>query len=212
MFTLYTTPLSANGRKVLALCEHLGLEPRIHEVNVYRGEGQAPEYLAIHPAGRIPVMVEGDFKLFESNAILQYICEVHAGYRMSSQRARERAEIASWLFWESAHWQPTLTALLAAFVGHRLAPERLPAPSSLPAWHDERLRPLLERLEDHLRDHSYLALDRLTIADLSVGGMSTYFRVAAFPFETHPNFASWYRRLEGLEAWRNSEASLWRVD
>jgi len=60
MLTLYSTALSANGRKVL-----------------YRGEGRAAEYLAINPAGKIPALVDGDFTLCESNAILQYICEAH---------------------------------------------------------------------------------------------------------------------------------------
>src|SRR5262245_61350550 len=46
MFRLYTTPLSANGRKVLAVTHHLGLAPQIELVNVYKGEGRTPAYLS----------------------------------------------------------------------------------------------------------------------------------------------------------------------
>jgi glutathione S-transferase len=49
MFTLYTTPLSANGRKVLAVSQHLALAPEIKLVNVYQGEGRVPSYLAQNP-------------------------------------------------------------------------------------------------------------------------------------------------------------------
>lgn len=211
MFTLYTTPLSANGRKVLAASQHLGLDAEIRLVNVYCGEGRAPEYLAVNPTGRIPFLVEGDFTLSESNAILQYLAETHGSFRLSSKEARARAAIASWLFWESAHWQPALIPVLSAFVGHALRPETVPAPTGPPAWQDAALQPLLQRLDRHLRDHPYLALDALTIADFAVGGMMTYFRAATFPFAAFPHLAAWYDRLESLDAWQRTEVPLWKA-
>ena len=53
MLTLYTTPLSANGRKVQAAGRHLGLDLEIRLVNVYAGEGRTPEYLRVNPTGKI---------------------------------------------------------------------------------------------------------------------------------------------------------------
>ena len=210
MFTLYTTALSANGRKVLAAARQLGLEPDVREVNVYSGQGQAPEYLAINPAGKIPTLVEGDFVLPESNAILQYLCEAHGDFRLFSRDARERAAISSWLFWESAHWQPALVPVLSAFVGHKLLPDVVPAPSGDPDWESELLAPLLRRLDAHLADHLFLAQDALTIADFSVAGMGTYFRSCGFPFASFPHLAAWYGRVDALEAWSGTEADLWK--
>jgi glutathione S-transferase len=80
---IYATPLSANGRKVLAVSREFGLQPENHLVNVYRGEGRKPEYLAINPSGKIPTLIEGEFILFESNAILLYLAEAHGGCRWS---------------------------------------------------------------------------------------------------------------------------------
>jgi glutathione S-transferase len=211
-FTLYATPLSANGRKVLAQVHHLGLEPTLHHVNVYRGEGQRPEYLAVNPSGKIPALVEGDLTLTESNAILQYVSEAHGGFRLSSPSPDERARIATWLFWEAAHWQPVLIELLSGLVGHRLLPDRVPPPASGVDWEAERLQPLVGRLEHRLVDHPYVALDRLTIADLSVAGMTTYFHAASFPFDAHPAIADWYGRIERLDAWRETAVDLWTDD
>lgn len=133
MLTLYTTPLSANGRKVLAVSHELALSPEVRLVNVYAGEGRTPEYLAINPSGKMPTLVDGAFVLSESNAILQYLCEAHGDFRLGSRDPEGRARIAQWLFWESAHWQPARGAVLSAFVRHRLLPHALPAPNAAPA-------------------------------------------------------------------------------
>jgi glutathione S-transferase len=211
MVTLYTTPLSANGRKVLAVSQHLGLTPDVRLVNVYQGEGRSPEFLALNPSGKIPVLVDGEFTLYESNAILQYLCEAHAGYRLWSRETKARAHIVRWLFWESAHWQPVLTALLSAFVAHRLLPELVPPPLAPVDWDDERLQPLLGTLERDLRARPFLTGETVTIADFSVAGMITYFRSAQFPFEKTPGLSRWYACIEALEAWRSTEAPLWRA-
>jgi glutathione S-transferase len=206
---IYATPLSANGRKVLAVSRQLGLNPEIHLVNVYRGEGRRAEYLAINPSGKIPTLVDGDFILFESNAILMYLAERYGGGRLWSVDAPSRSRIAQWLFWESAHWQPTLSAALSEWVGHRLLPERIPQPLSAPDWNGALLQPLLGTLDRAARTGAFLTGSDLTIADFSVAGMMTYFRFAKFPFDEFPGISSWYGRIEALESWRATESPLW---
>jgi glutathione S-transferase len=208
--TLYATPLSANGRKVLAAAHHLGLDAEIRLVNVYRGEGRTPDYLAVNPTGKIPLLVEDGFLLTESNAILQHLAEVHGGFRLSSHDPRDRARIASWLFWEAAHWQPTLIPFLAPLVGHLLLPEAVPAPAGEPDWASAPLQPLLAHLEARLDKRPFLAGDAPTIADFAVGGMTTYFRAAGFPFVAWPRFAAWHARLERLDAWRATAMAPWK--
>ena len=209
MLTLYTTPLSANGRKVLAVSHHLGLKPEVRLVNVYRGDGRSAEYLKINPSGKIPTLADGAFILYESNAILQYLSEAHGGYRLWSREPRERAAIARWLFWEAAHWQPVLTAVLSSFVGHRLVPEVVPPPLADVHWDNEQLRPLLQTLEMSLGGHPFLSGDTVTIADFSIAGMMTYFRAAKFPFHKTPHLGDWYARMNALDAWRSTETPLW---
>lgn len=206
---IYATPLSANGRKVLAVSRELGLQAEIHLINVYRGEGRTPEYLAINPSGKVPTLVDGDFVLFESNAILLYLAEAHGGGRLWPGDARERARIAQWLFWESAHWQPALTPILSERVGHRLMPERIPRPREAPDWSNAHLQPLLRTLETALGAQPFLAGSELTIADFSVAGMTTYFRSASFPFPEFRAIARWYARMQELDSWRQTEDPLW---
>ena len=209
MFILYTHPISANGRKVLAVAQYLKLEPEIKLINVYKGEGQTPEYLSINPLGKIPSLVDKDLVLWESNAILQYISEAYGNSILSPSSPQEKASIACWLFWESSHWQPSIANVLAAKVGHQLVPHLVPAPSEEPNWLDANFDRNVKFLETHLSNRAYLAGEKLTIADFSVAGMMTYFRFAKFPFDKFPNIARWHERIEGLDAWKKTAVDTW---
>ena len=209
---IYATPLSANGRKVLAVCRQLGLAPELHLVNVYKGEGRTPEYLAINPSGKIPTLIDGAFTLFESNAILIYLAEAHGAWRLWSDDAQKRSRIAQWLFWESAHWQPTLSTILAEWVGHRLLPQRIPRPLAAPDWDSAPIRALLKTLEAALGSQRFLTGSELSIADFSIAGMTTYFRTAAFPFAEFPAMSRWYGDMEALDSWRATASPLWTAD
>jgi glutathione S-transferase len=209
MLKIYATPLSANGRKVLAVCRQLELNVEFHDVNVYRGEGRAPQYLAINPSGKIPTLVDDEFVLSESNAILLYLAEEHGENRLWSGDSRQRGRIAQWLFWESAHWQPTLISFLSGLVGHRLLPEGIPKPQLAPDWSSSLVQPVLKTLETGLSANAFLAGPTATLADFAVAGMTTYFRAALFPFQDFPKIAEWYARIESFECWRATAAPLW---
>ena len=72
-------------------------------VDLSKGAQYAPAYLALNPTGRTPTLVDGDFKLWESNAILQYLAGKSANSLWPND-ARNRADIARWQFWQLAHW------------------------------------------------------------------------------------------------------------
>jgi glutathione S-transferase len=208
MLTLYTHPLSANGRKVMAVCEHLHIAPETRLINVYAGEGRRPEYLAIHPLGKIPLLIDGDLTVWESNAVLQYLVEAHGGNRLWSREAKGRASIGRWLSWESAEWQPALVRVLSGFVAREigLVPESTPVTVD---WDDKGFRQQAGFLEAHLRGREFLALEELTIADFAVAAMMMYVRRAWFPFSEFPAIAAWYERIEALDAWRRTAVEPW---
>src|SRR5581483_10930017 len=73
MMKLYGFPPSPNTWKVRACAAHLGIPLEFELVDLSRGEQRQPAYLALNPTGRTPTLADGDFTLWESNAILQYI-------------------------------------------------------------------------------------------------------------------------------------------
>src|SRR5258708_24924861 len=105
--TLYQSPSSPNCIEVRAVAYELGVELELATVNIFKGEARAPELEALNPNGLVPVLVDGDFVLWESNAILTYVAEMQPTFAPAS--ARERADVARWLHWQSAHLGPAVT-------------------------------------------------------------------------------------------------------
>lgn len=208
MLTLYTTPLSANGRKALAVSLQLGLDPKVTLVNVYRGEGRAGDYLSVNPQGKVPSLVDGGLMLWESNAILQYLAEAYGGYALWSKDPKRRADLSRWLFWESSHWQPTLTEVMRPAVAQKL--ELVPRTPELHAdYASPAFRSVAGLLDVQLSDRPFVGGAELTIADFSIAGMMTYARATAFPFDAYPHIAAWYARIEALPAWQKTAAPPW---
>ncbi len=91
----WTTP---NGVKPLILLEELGLPYHVTAVNIGRGEQFAEEFVRINPNSKIPALVDGDIRIFESGAILVHLAEREKRFLPASGQAR--ADVLSWLFFQ----------------------------------------------------------------------------------------------------------------
>src|SRR4029077_14178055 len=98
---LYGFPPSPNTWKVRAVAAHLGLPLQLEFVDLTKP--RTPDYLALNPTGRTPTLVDGDFILWESNAIMQYLGSQKPNM-LWPDNARARADIAHWQSWPRAHW------------------------------------------------------------------------------------------------------------
>ena len=98
---------SINVRKVLWLCDEIGLPYE------RRDEGPA---LAQNPNGLVPVIVDGDFVLWESHTILRYLAGCHGGTALLPQEPRRRAEVEQWIDWQAtdlnSSWRYAFMALV----------------------------------------------------------------------------------------------------
>ena len=100
---LYGFPPSPNTWKVRAVAAHLALPLEFVFVDLAAGQSRTPEYLALNPTGRTPVLVDGAFVLWESNAIMQYLAS-RTPNSLWPDDARRRADIMRWQSWQLAHW------------------------------------------------------------------------------------------------------------
>jgi glutathione S-transferase len=198
---LYAFPPSPNARKVAAVVAHLHLKDVEYSlVRLHKGEHRQPNFLAINPMGKVPVLRDGDLVLWESNAICQYLAERAGDTAFFPADPKIRASIARWLFWESGSWAP----VIEVFTHENVRKPMLGIGSADPlklADAQERFRPLAKLLNDQLADRKFLLGDNVTLADFVVAGVATYVERGRIPINEYPNVKAWWGRLNAIEAW-----------
>jgi len=103
---IHADPITVNCRKVLAGLQLIGAPYELVHVDYFKGEQKGAEYAAINPNASVPAMVDGDFVLWESNAILQYAAEKSGNAAVYPSSLQARADVNRWLLWESSSWFP----------------------------------------------------------------------------------------------------------
>src|SRR5580698_8936994 len=97
---LYSVHNSNNCRRANATILHLGLDVELVEMNM--ADMKKPDYLALNPNGKVPTLVDGEFKLWESRAIMQYLASKKPGTSLWPNDPKKQADITRWQFWESS--------------------------------------------------------------------------------------------------------------
>ena len=161
MIELYTAP-TPNGHKVSIALEEMGLEYRVHEIDLMAGEQKQPEFIAINPNGRIPAIIDrdnDDFTVFESGAILLYLAEKTG--KFIPKDPNKRSKVIQWLMFQMGGLGPMMGQ---ANVFYRYFPETIP--SAIERYQHEGRR-LFEVMDHQLAKHAYIAGDEYTIADMA---------------------------------------------
>src|SRR5262245_18310162 len=109
---LYMNPLSPNVRRVRLTAAVLELQLEEKRVDFAKGEHKNPDYLALNPNGAVPTLVDGDFVLTESRAIMQYLASKRPESGLLPRDERARAEVTRWQFWDASHFSPQLGTLV----------------------------------------------------------------------------------------------------
>jgi glutathione S-transferase len=210
MMKLHTFPPSPNSRKVIALAEHLGIPLEIVPIDLLKGEQRDPKFLAINPNGMIPTLVDGDFVLWESNAIMQYVADKKPGNTLWPADARSRADIARWLFWEQGHWMQACMILLWENLVKGFFNLGGPDPAMVTVG-EEKFAKFAAVLESRLATNDHLACDRLTLADFAVAPYLGYAEVARLPIGRYAAINRWLARLESIPAWHRTTPAMSRA-
>jgi len=160
MIDLYTAP-TPNGYKASCTLEELGLEYSVKLVDIRSGDQHKPEFRALNPNGRIPVIVDranDDFAVFESGAIMIYLAE-QAG-RLLPTDAKGRSRVIQWVMFQMGGIGPMMGQ---ANVFFRYLPEKIEA--AINRYQNEGRR-LFEVLDTRLGQSEWLA-DDYSIADIA---------------------------------------------
>jgi glutathione S-transferase len=200
---LYGFPPSPNTWKVRAVATHLGLPLELRLVDLAKGQQRAPEYLALNPTGRTPTLVDGDFTLWESTAIMQYLADRKPNALWPND-ARTRADIARWQSWQMQHWspeacQPLIFQRLVKKILNLGPPDAAAIEKATEAFNREA-----RMLDAHLAKHPYLVGTAVTLADFSAAAPLVYAKEGELPVAPYAHLRDWSARVLGLPAWRDT--------
>ena len=200
---LYGFPPSPNTWKVRAVAAHLAVPLELVFVDLTKGGSHTPDYLALNPTGRTPTLVDGDFKLWESNAIMHYLASKTANTLWPND-ARGRADIMRWQSWQLAHWgkdgcEPLLFQRLVKQLLNLGPPDQAVVAQGIEAFHKEA-----KVLDAHLARQPYLVGREATLADFSVAAPLFYAERADLPVAPYANVRNWFGRVAALPCWRET--------
>lgn len=197
---LYHHPFSSNARRAVMTALHLGLDVDLALVDLAKGEQRSPAFLQKSIFGKVPVLEDGDFKLTESHAIMQYLAEGNEALYPSERRAR--ADVNRWLFWSAHHISPSVAILNWERNIKKLLGQG-DADPSLVAKGEVQVADCLKTLDTHLHGRKWLTQDRLTLADIAVATPLMVERPAQLKIEG-ANVIAWFGRVQELEAWKKT--------
>jgi len=200
---LYYHPNSPNCTDVLATANHLGIQLDLQLVDLLKGAQKDSSFLRINPNGKVPALVDGDFVLSESNAIMQYLASRMPNNSLWPEDDRTRADICRWQFWQASQWSKATGTLVWENMIKKFLGAGGPDPAKVKEG-EELFHGSAAVLDNHLKDREYLAGNALTLADFSVAAMLIYARPARIPLDKYANILAWYGRVEKLDAWKKA--------
>ena len=186
-----------NGYKTPILLAELGLEYELIPINISKGEQKTPEYIALNPNSKIPVLVDedaegGPLTIFESGAILEYLAEKNG--KFFPKDVRGKYKVMEWLMFQMAGAGP-MFGQLAHFT--RFAPEKVPY--AINRYTEESKR-IFGVLDSRLGEAEYLG-GEYSIADIATW---PWIRAAksteGFPFTDYKNVVRWFDAIDARPA------------
>jgi glutathione S-transferase len=203
MIKLYGHPFSLNARKAAWALEELGLTYEYHTVNLLTGENRQEGFLALNPLGKIPVLVDGDLTLPESNAIVAYLAGNYGVGKLFPEDAKARAQVLRWMFWQSAEGSASLSRpFFVKFVMPMFRKQPMDEAAYAQAIADAAAP--LAVVDRALGGSAYLAGDSFSAADICVGEAVALAQFGGVDLAPYKNIQRWLGQLVARPAFQKT--------
>jgi glutathione S-transferase len=200
---LYMNSTSPNVRRVRLTAAVLGLQLEEKMLDFAKGEQKNPEYLALNPNGAIPTLVDGEFVLTESRAIMQYLASKKPESGLLPRDEQVRADVTRWQFWDSSHFSPQIGTLAFQRVLKQMFGMGEPDAGKV-AEALTNFRRFAAVLNKRLEGKQYVVGDSLTLADLTLASSLMYAKQADVPVAEFPSVHAWFSRMSDMDAWKKT--------
>jgi glutathione S-transferase len=202
---LYQFPFSPNCQKVVAVAHEVGLSLDLATVDLFKGEARTPAMLAKNPNGKLPILEDGDFVLWESTAMLPYIAAKAGRVDLAPTTLRERAEVERWTSWQTAHFGPAIRKVAFERIVKKLG--GLGAPDeAIVKQGSEEFAATASVLERSLGTKEYVC-GRLSIADFALAPYAALTASCGLDFEPYPRATAWLARMLARDSMKKTLAA-----
>ena len=189
-------PSASRASRALWIVHELGIP--FEHIAVEMKDLKSPEYLKVNPNGKVPTLVDGDFKLFESMAINLYLAEKYGKDGFFPASVEDRALCTQWSFWGMTEIEKSLlTVLIDMFM--------TPPDKKKPEAVAEALKALPKPfavLNGALEGRDYLLGSKFTVADLNLASICSWAKPIKFDFSPFPNVQAWLDRCLARPAYK----------
>ncbi len=194
MIKIYGNKFSPPSNKVEMCINVLGLEYEFVFIDLLKGEQRKSEFLSITPFGKAPVLVDGNFKLSESNAIMKYLCKKSKSDLYPSDLEKQ-AEVDMWCDFIAQHltMQAYAKVMFNKVVAPRIGVE--PDQRSIKEGY-EFIGKYLTLIEENLNKTKFLTGDKMTIADISLLATIDPSELIEVNLKTYPKLTAWRDSLK----------------
>ena len=198
MLTILGRRSSGNVMLPLWTADELGTEYRQVDVGGSFGGNDQPEYLAKNPNGLVPTIEDGEFLLWESNAITRYLCAKYGSGTLCPEDPQQRALAEQWMDWKLTTVMPMMTPIFWGLVRTSEEDRDL----DLIQRSIERGSKVWRILDRHLARNDYVAGDAFTMGDIPLGPQIHRWLELVEDRPPMPNLEAWYQRLTERAAFR----------
>src|SRR5713101_7882412 len=203
---LYVFPPSPRAFKVMAVANHLGIDTTLRMLDLIKGGQKSPAYAALNPNMRMPTLKDGDYVLWESNAIGQYLAGKKPQSGLLPTDEKGRLDVTRWQFWDLAHWDPTCAVFIFEHVVKPVVLKSGEPDSAAIAKGTESFHRAAKVLDGQLKGKKFVTGDRLTLADFSLGASMNLADMARYPVEPYGEIKRWHGTLRALPVWQRTLA------
>jgi glutathione S-transferase len=202
---LYQFPFSPACQKVVAIAHEVGVSLELAAVDLFKGEARTPAMRAKNPNGKLPILEDGDFVLWESTAMIAYIAAKAGRVDLAPTTPRERAEVDRWTSWEGAHFGPAIRKVAFERIVKKLAGLGAPDEAAVKAGIED-FAARADVLEQSLGTKEYVC-GRLTIADFALAPYAALAASCGLDFEPYPKAKAWFWRMSARDSMKKTLAA-----
>lgn len=164
---LYYAPMTRATRPRW-MFEELGVPYETADVNLMKGEHKLPNYMKVHPLGRVPALEDNGFIMFESAAIVMQLADKYPEKGLApAVGTTERAEYYQWILCAMTEAEPPLVTML---MHTRFLPEAERSPAAI-EMAVKRFKPVADVIQERMKGRQYILGDKFTAADVVMGGV-----------------------------------------